>query len=87
MDQMQILVVEDEPKMARLLSEGLTEEGYHVLVAHDGREGLELARAQGLDVVVLDLMLPGMGRVGHRTDFEKGREPHPYLDADGSRRR
>jgi DNA-binding response OmpR family regulator len=58
---MQILVIEDKPKMAKLLSDGLTEEGYHVLVARDGREGLELARTPGLDVVVLDLMLPGIG--------------------------
>jgi DNA-binding response OmpR family regulator len=58
---MQILVIEDEPKMARLLSQGLTEEGHHVLVAHDSSEGLEFARTPGLDVVVLDLMLPGIG--------------------------
>jgi DNA-binding response OmpR family regulator len=54
-------VIEDEQKMAKLLCQCLTEEGYHVLVAHDGQEGLELARSPGLDVVVLDLMLPGMG--------------------------
>jgi DNA-binding response OmpR family regulator len=58
---MQILVIEDEQKMANLLCQCLTEEGYHVLVAHDGKEGLELARSPGLDVLVLDLMLPGMG--------------------------
>jgi DNA-binding response OmpR family regulator len=58
---MKILVIEDEQKMAKLLCQGLTEEGYHVLVAHDGKEGLDLARSPGLDLVVLDLMLPGIG--------------------------
>ena len=57
---MRILVIEDERKIAALLVEFLTEEGCHVLVAHNGREGLELARTPGLDVVVLDLMLPGI---------------------------
>jgi DNA-binding response OmpR family regulator len=47
--------------MARILSQGLTEEGHHVLVAHDSREGLEFARTSGLDIIVLDLMLPGIG--------------------------
>src|SRR5262245_9341804 len=55
---MRILVIEDEQKLANLLVQFLTEESYHVLVAHSGREGLELARTPGLDVVVLDLMLP-----------------------------
>lgn len=58
---MQILVIEDEQRMANLLRQCLTEEGHHVLVAYEGREGLELARSPGLDVIVLDLMLPGIG--------------------------
>ena len=55
---MRILVIEDERKLANLLVQVLTEEGYHVLVAHRGRDGLELARTPGLGVLVLDLMLP-----------------------------
>jgi CheY-like chemotaxis protein len=55
---MRILVIEDEQKIANLVVQFLTEEGHHVLVAHSGREGLELARTPGLDIVVLDLMLP-----------------------------
>ena len=39
---MQILVVEDEPRMAKLLERGLTEEGHCVVVAHDGAAGFEL---------------------------------------------
>ncbi len=56
---MQILVVEDELRMAQLLERALQEEGHHVVVAHDGREGYEFARCSTFDVIVLDRMLPG----------------------------
>jgi DNA-binding response OmpR family regulator len=55
-----ILIVEDEQSMAGLLKQGLTEEGHHVCVAHDGVEGLEIAQSSPFDVVVLDVMLPRM---------------------------
>jgi len=57
---MQILVVEDEPRMAQLLQRGLTEEGHSVVLAHDGPAGFEIARASAFDVIVLDRMLPRM---------------------------
>lgn len=57
---MQILVVEDEPKMAHLLERGLTEEGYQVCVARDGREALDMSEAATFDVIVLDIMLPNI---------------------------
>ena len=53
-----ILIVEDEHAVARGLQYALEQEGYDVEVARDGRCGLELARAWGPDLVVLDLMLP-----------------------------
>jgi two-component system OmpR family response regulator len=53
-------VVEDEPKMARLLHRGLLEEGYIVDVAADGGGGYAAAVSTSYDVVVLDVMLPGM---------------------------
>jgi DNA-binding response OmpR family regulator len=56
---MQVLVVEDEPRMAELLERALHEEGHQVVVAHDGREGYEFARCSPFDVIVLDRMLPG----------------------------
>lgn len=55
---MQILVVEDEPQMANLLERGLSEEGFHVCLARDGKEALEMATASSFDAIVLDLMLP-----------------------------
>ena len=54
-----ILVVEDETKVARALSEGLAREGYEVTVARTGEEGYYLLDARSFDLVVLDLMLPG----------------------------
>ncbi len=56
---MRILVVEDEPRMAELLRQGLTEEGHAVVVSLDGREGLSLAENEPFDLVLLDVMLPG----------------------------
>jgi two-component system, OmpR family, response regulator len=55
---MRVLVVEDEPRLARALQRGLTAEGYAVDVAADGLAGLEAARHEGYDAVVLDIMLP-----------------------------
>ena len=54
-----VLVVEDERKVLRGLERGLRAEGYEVLAAADGEEGLRLALTQSPDCVVLDLMLPG----------------------------
>ncbi|MEV0007834.1 response regulator transcription factor [Streptomyces sp. NPDC051840] len=57
---MRLLIVEDEKRLATSLAKGLTAEGFAVDVVHDGLEGLHLA-GQGLhDLVVLDIMLPGM---------------------------
>ncbi len=57
---MQILVVEDERRMAELLRRGLAEEGHQVVLARDGMEGFEIARMSAFDVIVLDVMLPRM---------------------------
>src|SRR6266511_4357393 len=54
-----LLVVEDEPKVARALRDGLETEGYRVTVAHTGEEGFFLASAKPFDLVILDRMLPG----------------------------
>lgn len=57
---MRILVVEDEMDLAHTLHTGLTAEGYSVDLAHDGRQGLWMARTSEYALVVLDLMLPGL---------------------------
>ena len=56
---MHILVVEDEPKVARAIEEGLEAEQYQVTVAATGEEGFFLATTQAFDLILLDLMLPG----------------------------
>lgn len=57
---MKILVIEDELKTARFLKKGLTEAGYVVDVAADGLQGLHLALEVDFDLIVLDVMLPGL---------------------------
>lgn len=56
----QILVIEDEPTLARLLSYNLTQEGYDIKVIDHGTEGLQAALHQPFDLIILDIMLPGM---------------------------
>ncbi|CAE6830197.1 heavy metal response regulator transcription factor [Paraburkholderia aspalathi] len=57
---MRILVIEDELKTAAYLKKGLEESGYAVDAANDGPQGLLLAQEEEYDVIVLDVMLPGM---------------------------
>ncbi|MEU0784823.1 response regulator transcription factor [Streptomyces sp. NPDC006173] len=57
---MRLLIVEDEKRLALSLAGGLRAEGYAVDVVHDGLEGLHRAAGGGYDLVVLDIMLPGM---------------------------
>jgi DNA-binding response OmpR family regulator len=53
-----VLVVEDEVRLAEALQRGLRAEGFGVDLAHNGEDGLHLAREGGYDAVVLDVMLP-----------------------------
>jgi len=57
---MRILVIEDFQMLRDSLTEGLREEGFAVDAASDGKQGLWQANSGGYDVIVLDLMLPGM---------------------------
>jgi two-component system alkaline phosphatase synthesis response regulator PhoP len=55
-----ILVIEDEPTLARLLSYNLSREGYETTVESHGGDGLQAALRQSFDLILLDIMLPGM---------------------------
>src|SRR3990172_6877417 len=55
-----VLVVDDDVKTVELVKLYLNRDGYRVLTAHDGIEALRLARESQPDLIVLDLMLPGM---------------------------
>ena len=57
---MRILIVEDEPRIADFLQRGLSAEGHFCIVADDGKSGLLLAQEGDFDLLLLDLMLPGM---------------------------
>lgn len=60
---MKILVVEDEEKIARFIELELTHEGYEVDKVTDGREGLMMAESGQYDLVLLDIMLPGLNGI------------------------
>jgi DNA-binding response OmpR family regulator len=73
---MRILIVEDDAKMAELLRRGLTKESHSVTIAVDGIKGLEEAQTHTFDLILLDIMLPGVDGLnvarrlrasGHRT--------------------
>ena len=53
-----VLIIEDEPSLVEVLSYNLEKEGFEVLTANNGRDGLERARSALPDLVILDLMLP-----------------------------
>lgn len=55
-----ILIIEDEARIAQFVERGLIYEGYRVNVAHDGQTGLQTARDNPPDLVILDWMLPGL---------------------------
>ncbi len=57
---MRVLVVEDEERLARAIAEGLAKEGFEADLAHDGTDGLFKATEGRYDVILLDVMLPGM---------------------------
>jgi len=58
-----ILLVDDEPRILNFVSRGLRAEGFMVDVAHDGTEGLERALHERYDLVILDLLMPGLDGV------------------------
>lgn len=60
MSKKQILIIEDEEDILALIHYNLSREGYRVSAATSGEEGLRLARSERPDLLVLDLMLPGM---------------------------
>lgn len=57
---MNILLIEDEPKVSGFITKGLEEQGYKVTVAHDGKAGRDNAIEGSFDLVILDVMLPNM---------------------------
>jgi two-component system, OmpR family, response regulator len=80
---MRLLVVEDEKRMADLLKKALQEEGYAVATAADGKTAVEMAQASQFELILLDIMLPGMDgfQVARRLRREGNRVPILMLTA------
>jgi DNA-binding response OmpR family regulator len=80
-----ILVIEDEARIQAFLARGLEAEGYTVVAAGDGRDGLDLATRARWDLVVLDLLLPGLNglQVLRELQREKPDLPVVILSARG----
>jgi CheY-like chemotaxis protein len=68
-----ILIIDDDQDIVLFLSTFLEDEGYTITVAFDGRHGLDLAREQRPDLVLLDLQMPGTTGVGFYREF--GNDP------------
>lgn len=76
---MQILVVEDEPKVAGALKEGLETEGYEVVVADTGEDGFFRASARSFDLIILDVMLPGRNGIEVLSTLRRQSDRTPVL--------
>ena len=77
---MEILIVEDEREIAQLIEQTLTKESFSCSVAHDGLAALELFKQQQPDVVILDIMLPGLDGLEVCTRIrQQPYEKDPYI--------
>jgi DNA-binding response OmpR family regulator len=76
---MRILIVEDETSMAELLRKGLEEELHSVTSAFDGPSALEIAGNTEFDVILLDVMLPGMDGIKVAHHLRNGNNPTPVV--------
>ena len=76
---MRILVVEDEPKVANALKEGLEGERYEVVLAHTGEDAFFRINTEKFDVILLDLMLPGRDGLQILTSIRKSGIETPVL--------
>lgn len=76
---MYILIVEDERRLAQVVRKVLEEEGHTVDVAHDGEDGLAMAMDGSHDVIVLDILLPGIDGIEVCQRLRAGRVDTPVL--------
>ncbi len=88
-DRARILLVEDDVTICELLAYNLRRAGYEVLQTHDGRTGLELALRERIDLVLMDILLPGLDGMSVSREIlrAKPRLPIIMLSAVGERER
>jgi two-component system, OmpR family, response regulator len=79
MGRVRVLIVEDEPKMAGLLRRGLTERGDVVEAVDSGEDAVALARVEAFDVILLDVMLPGIDGFATCRELRRHRVWTPVL--------
>jgi DNA-binding response OmpR family regulator len=78
-DRLRILVIEDEARIQAFLARGLEAEGYTVVAAGDGQEGLDLATRARWDLVVLDLLLPGLNGLQVLSALQRAKPELPVV--------
>jgi DNA-binding response OmpR family regulator len=76
---MKLLLIEDEPSVVSFIRRYLTEAGYDVSVALDGQSGLEMATDNTFQLIILDVMLPGMNGIAVCKQLRKQQNATPIL--------
>ncbi|GAA0534160.1 response regulator transcription factor [Chitinophaga japonensis] len=76
---MKILLVEDEPNVVSLIKRGLAENGYEISVAPDGLSGLQMATTHDFDLIILDIMLPGVNGIEICRSIRRQNEQVPIM--------
>ncbi len=76
---MKILIIEDEPEIARFLQQGLSEEGFTVSWEANGKKGLERAQQEAFDLLLLDWMLPELSGIEICRSFRKSDSQTPII--------
>lgn len=66
-----VLLIEDDPILVKMYKVKFESEGFEVLTADDGEQGLEMALSEGIDVIVLDIMMPKMSGIDLLTKLRK----------------
>ncbi|MDX9754487.1 MAG: response regulator transcription factor [bacterium] len=74
-----ILIIEDEPDMRRGLEDNLEYEGYDIVATGNGKEGLRLALKEPFDLILLDLMLPGMDGMDVCKEIKQSGQTTPII--------
>ena len=78
-DKKRILLVEDDPTISDLVAYNLRRAGYEVLQEHNGRAGLRAALAQSVDLVLMDLMLPGLDGMSASKEIVRRKPSLPII--------
>jgi len=85
-DQHNILVIDDEPDIVEELSEYLTHKGFRVLSAGDGPAALELFAQEAVDLIITDLLMPGMSGIKMIDNMHRLQPDVPIIAMSGSAR-